>query len=175
VLDEPIVALVLNLLVQSLLAIGGVSVILVELHRVIVLSGGWLTETQFTTLFALAQAAPGPNMMFITLIGWQMAGVGGALAATAAFLTPAIIVAGLVARLWKAWEHRGWFLLLRRGLVPLTVGLLVASAWLLTNAAASGVVSYVITAAATAVALFTRTHPVLILLVAAIVGIAGLV
>ena len=58
-LDEPIVALVLNLLVQSLLAIGGVSVILVELHRVIVLSGGWLTETQFTTLFALAQAAPG--------------------------------------------------------------------------------------------------------------------
>ncbi|MBW3537139.1 MAG: chromate transporter [Actinobacteria bacterium] len=66
-------------MLQSLLAIGGVSVILAELHRVIVVSTGWMSETEFASLFALAQAAPGPNMLFVTLIGWSMAGITGAI------------------------------------------------------------------------------------------------
>lgn len=163
------------LALQSLLAIGGVSVILGELHRMVVVSTGWLTATEFATLFALAQAAPGPNMLFVTLIGWSMGGVLGAVAATIAFLAPAVLLAGAVARMWGSWQDRGWFVVLRRGLVPLTVGLIAGSAILVANAAAAGWTSYAITAAATAAVLVLRLHPVLILGIAAALGAAGVI
>lgn len=170
---DPLPELLAYLMMQSLLAIGGVSVILGELHRMVVASTGWLTEAEFATLFALAQAAPGPNMLFVTLIGWSVGGIGGAIAATLAFLAPAVVLAGAVARMWGSWQDRPWFVILRRGLVPLTVGLVAGSAILVANAAASGWTSYAITAAATAAVLTLRVHPVLVLGVAAVLGAFG--
>lgn len=172
---EPLPELLAYLMLQSLLAIGGVSVILGELHRGVVLSTGWLTEGEFATLFALAQAAPGPNMLFVTLIGWSVGGVGGAIAATLVFLAPAVALAAAVARMWGSWQDRAWFVVLRRGLVPLTVGLIAGSAILIANAAATGWTSYAVTAAATGAVLALRLHPVLILAAAAALGVLGLV
>jgi len=173
-LDSDVLTLLGHLAGQSLMAIGGIYVVLGELHRVVVVSHGWLTPADFTGLFALAQAAPGPNMMFVTLIGWRMGGVPGAVAATLAFVGPASILAMMVAQLWTTWGEKRWFVLLRRGLVPMTVGLMVASAWLLTSAASIGWGGHVVTAGAAALALRTRLHPVAILAIAAALGAAGL-
>ncbi len=172
---DPMPDLLGYLMVQSLLAIGGVSVILGELHRGVVTATGWLTEEQFATLFALAQAAPGPNMLFVTLIGWRVGGIAGGIAATLAFIAPAMVLTGSVARMWGAWQDRAWFVVLRRGLVPLTVGLVAGSAWLVADAAATGWPSYAVTAASAAAVLALRLHPVLILALAAALGAAGLI
>ena len=171
---DPLIDLVLHLLVLSLIAIGGINVILPDLHRVAVVGEGWMSDEEFTTLFALAQAAPGPNMLFVTLIGWKVGGIPGGLIATAAMCGPAMILAYGMARLWLAWGHQRWFAALRNGLAPLTVGLIVASAWLLTMAAAVGWQSYAITAAAAIIVATTRIHPILVLAGAGALGVVGI-
>jgi len=77
--------------VLSLVAIGGINAILPEIHRVVVDVEAWMTSAQFADLFALAQLAPGPNAMIVALIGWKVAGVGGALVATLAACGPSSI------------------------------------------------------------------------------------
>ena len=170
---DPIYTLIGHLLVLSLLAIGGVNVILPDLHRVVVLQESWLTDEEFTNFYALAQAAPGPNMLFVTLIGWSLGGVAGGILATLALCGPPLVLAYGMARLWLAWGEQWWFKLLQRGLAPVTIGLVCASAWLLTDAAASGWQSYVITAVAAVIIGTTRTHPIFILAAAGGLGIAG--
>ena len=66
----------------SLLAVGGVVTVLPEMQRAVVEVRGWMAPAEFAALFALAQAAPGPNMMVATLVGWRVAGLPGALVAT---------------------------------------------------------------------------------------------
>ncbi|NPD21238.1 chromate transporter [Alterinioella nitratireducens] len=173
-MSDQLIDLLGQMVIQSLLAIGGINVILGELQRVLVAENGWLTAQEFTSLFALAQASPGPNTLFVTLIGWRLFGIGGGLAATAVFVAPSIIIGAIVARAWTRWSEMRWFVVLRRGLVPMTVGLVVSSAILLTLAAASGPISWVITVAAATLSLTTRLPPVAILAIAAVVGVAGL-
>jgi chromate transporter len=167
------VSLVLHLMLLSLLAIGGVSTILPDLHRFVVVDRSWVTNEQFIALFALAQAAPGPNLIFVTLIGWQVSGLVGALAATAAICGPATLIAYVVTRLSTQWQHLRWFKTLRSGLVPVTTGLMIASAWLLTAAAGSSALSYAITAVTALVMLTTRINPLWLLAVAGGMGVAG--
>jgi chromate transporter len=166
---------VIHLSLLSLLAIGGVNTIIPELHRFVVLDHPWMTNEQFTALFALAQAAPGPNVIFVTLIGWQVAGLAGACAATVAICGPATVIAYVATRLSTQWQHLRWFTLLRSGLVPLTTGLMIASAWLLTAASAqSSVRGYLVTAATAVVMLTTRINPLWLLVLAGGAGAAGL-
>lgn len=171
--DDVLPALVLHLLLLSLLAIGGINTILPELHRFVVIDHPWLTNEQFTALFALAQAAPGPNLIFVTLIGWQISGLAGALAATAAICGPATVIAYIGARLSTQWQHLKWFRLLRSGLVPVTTGLMIASAWLLTAASAQSLLGYAITAGTALAMLATRINPLWCLAFAGGMGAAG--
>lgn len=166
-------AFVMHLALLSLLAIGGVNTVLPELHRFVVLDHSWLTTEQFTALFALAQAAPGPNVIFVTLIGWQVAGLSGALMATVAICGPATVIAYVATRLSTQWHHLTWMRLLRSGLIPLTTGLMIASAWLLTAASAQNAFSYVVTAATALVMLTTRINPLWLLALAGGAGVAG--
>ena len=161
--SDDTVSLVLHLMLLSLLSIGGISTILPELHRFVVVERSWLTDAQFTALFALAQAAPGPNFLFVTLIGWQVSGLAGALASTAAICGPAALIAYVVTRLSTQWQHLKWFKTLRGGLVPVTTGLMIASAWLLTAASGYGVLNYAITAATALAVLALRINPLWLL------------
>ena len=162
-------ALLPHLLAHSLMAVGGIYVVLAELHRVVVQSG-MMSDREFIDLFALAQAAPGPNSMFIALLGWRVAGVGGAVAAMAAFTLPAALVAGAVGQLWSSWGRARWFRALARGLAPVTVGLVLAGAVLLVQAAAASWVSLLVSAVAAALAGLSRLHPVAILAGAGAIG-----
>lgn len=126
-----LLALFLHFLMLSLLAIGGAITTAPEMHRYLVGQQHWLTDTQFTTSIALAQAAPGPNVLFVAVLGWNVAGLNGALAAMAGIMLPSTTLVLAATR----WARRNKDSLGVRaftaGMAPLTLGLLVATGWLL--------------------------------------------
>src|SRR5439155_1571647 len=70
--------------VLSLLSFGGMSLVLPEMQRYMVDVKGWMSATEFMQLFAVAQAAPGPNVLMSSLVGWKVAGFAGSLVALGA-------------------------------------------------------------------------------------------
>jgi chromate transporter len=173
--QSPIASFTLHLALLSLVAVGGVNTIVPELHRQTVEVTGALTNQQFADLFAIAQAAPGPNVLFVTLIGWQLAGLTGAMLATAALTVPTCTIAYLVTRAWDRFRDAPWRIATQAGLVPVTIGFIAASAYLLARAADNSLVAFAITAATAAIAFWSRINPLWALAAAAAIGFAGLV
>jgi chromate transporter len=119
----------------SLLAIGGALAVSPEMNRYLVEERGWLTTSQFNDSIALAQAAPGPNILFVTLIGWQLGGVAGALATTVGQLLPSSLVT-LACWRWKnAREDAPLVAAIRLGLSPLAIGLTASAGWVIASGA----------------------------------------
>jgi chromate transporter len=159
----------------SLLAVGGVNSVVPEMHRQTVEVGGWLTDRQFTDLFAMAQVAPGPNVIVVTLIGYAVAGIGGALVATGAMIGPSCVLAYFAGRAWQRFQAAQWRIIVQRALVPISVGLIGASALILARAADNSAAAVGLTVITAATSYFTRINPLWMFLLAAIVGYTGLV
>jgi chromate transporter len=124
-------SLFLHFLMLSLLAIGGAITTAPEMHRYMVSQQQWLTDTQFTSSIALAQAAPGPNVLFVAVLGWNVAGLNGALAAMAGIMLPSTTLVLAATRWAKANKESPGVRAFTAGMAPLTVGLLLATGWLL--------------------------------------------
>lgn len=124
-------SLFLHFLTLSLLSIGGAISTVPEMHRFLVDRHGWLTDAGFTSSIALAQAAPGPNILFVAVLGFNVAGLPGAAASMAGIMLPSTLLT-LTATRWMR-EHRGHIGIraFSAGLMPLTLGLLLATGWLL--------------------------------------------
>ncbi len=159
----------------SLLAVGGILPVIPEIHRQVVEVHGWMTTQRFTDLFAIAQASPGPNMLVVTLIGWDAAGLAGAAIATTAICAPSCILAFFVAGLWDRFRHARWRIATQAGLVPITIGLVAASSWLIARAVDTTFMAFAITVVTAAGLFATRIHPILFLAAGAALGAAGLV
>lgn len=154
----------------SVLAVGGIAPVLPEMQRQVVEVHGYMDRPTFAALFALAQAAPGPNMMISTLIGLHVAGLTGAVIATGALIGPSSVLTFVTARLWHRFRERPWRSVLQAGLVPVTVGLVAASAALLAGATTQGVATASITAITAGAVVFTRLHPLWLLAGGAALG-----
>ena len=154
----------------SLLTVGGVAPILPEMQRQVVDVHHYMDPPEFAALFALAQAAPGPNMMVVTLIGWRVAGLGGAVAATVGLIGPSSLLTYATASAWHHFRARAWRGVVQAGLTPVTVGLVAAGAALLVRSTTLGMVTALITAAATIALLSTRVHPLWVLASGAALG-----
>ena len=154
----------------SVLAVGGIAPVLPELQRQVTDVHGYMDRPTFAALFALAQAAPGPNMMVSTLIGLHVAGLAGALVATAALIGPSSVLTYVTARLWHRFRERPWRKIVQAGLVPVTVGLVAASAALLSAATTNSALTAAITGITAVVLVTTRWHPLWLLGAGAIVG-----
>jgi chromate transporter len=111
----------------SLLSIGGGNSVLPEMHRQSVSDYHWLTDDQFAGVFAISQAAPGPSILIVTLIGYKAAGIFGALLATVAIMLPAGVLVYLVSRLWEHSAQSPIRAAIEKGFAPLTVGLVLAT------------------------------------------------
>lgn len=164
----------LHFLGLSLLAIGGANAVLPEMHRHTVEVTGWLTDREFVDLFAIAQVAPGPNIIIVTLIGYQVAGIAGALTATAAMCAPTCLLTYWLGLTWEKYKEAPWRRLIQAGLVPVSVGLIAASALILAQTTDRTWMAVVITAATAAVGYFTRLNPLWMFALAAVLGYAGL-
>ncbi len=173
--DSPINAFIVIALMLSVAAVGGVNAVLPELHRQVVEINHWLTDKQFADLFAIANASPGPNMLVITLIGWCLGGFYGAVLSTLALCTPTCLLTYSVAHIWERFKDAPWRIAVQAGLVPVTVGLIAASAYLLTRAADHTAMAYAITAVTAGVSCFTRFNPLWVMAAAVGLGFLGAV
>jgi chromate transporter len=159
----------------SLLAFGGGNSILPEMERQVVEVQHWMSAQDFNALFALAQAAPGPNLMVVPLIGWHVAGWSGVLIASLAKFGPSSILTGLVLGVWRRFKDRPWRRIVQAGLVPVTVGLVSASAAVIAAASDHTLGLAAITAIGALTMLKTRLHPLWVLAGGALAGLAGAV
>jgi chromate transporter len=120
-----------HFLVLSMLSVGGAITTVPDMHRYIVGEQHWLSDAQFTASIALAQAAPGPNVLFVAVLGWNVAGPLGTFATMAGILIPSTALS-LWATRWGSQrrETRG-VRAFTAGLTPLTLGLLLSTGWVL--------------------------------------------
>jgi chromate transporter len=168
-------ALFLYFLMLAFVAVGGAPSVLPEMHRYVVDVHAWMTSTQFAELYALAQVAPGPNVMYIPLIGWRVAGWLGAAATTIPFVMPSATITLLVAHLHARHPQAALGAAIRRGLTPITIGLIFASGWILLPAVNHDWRGYVLTALTVIVVLRTSLNPIWLLSAGAVAGMVGLV
>lgn len=159
----------------SLIAVGGVIAVIPEIQRQVVEQHGWMDAQAFTALFALAQAAPGPNLLLVTLVGWQVAGLAGALTATTALVLPAAILAYGTANLWRRFQGMPWLDAVQRGLNAVSLGLIAAAALLLGQAVAVSTIAVLLTVASAVVVGLGRAHPLVVLALGALLGGLGVV
>jgi chromate transporter len=168
-----VLGLFVNFALLSFLAIGGANALIPEIHRQMVELHGWIGDREFGELFAIAQAAPGPNVVFVTLLGYRVAGIFGALAATAAIVAPACALTYVVSRVFERFKDSEWRNILQDALVTVTIGLIAASAFVIVRAADHDWKTFAITAASFVITYWTRASPLVPIAAAAVVGLAG--
>ena len=157
----------------SLLAFGGGNTVLPEMQRQIVSLHHWMRADEFNALFALAQSAPGPNLIIVVLIGWHLAGVWGALASAAGMFGPSALLTMIALRAWRRFHQRRWQRVFKEAVLPVTIGLLAASTAIIGRAVATSPILYVIAAASCLALLNTRIGPLPVLAVGALISMIG--
>ena len=175
----------------SLLAVGGAIATAPDMHRFLVERQGWLTDLQFNASIAIAQAAPGPNVLFIALLGWNV-GINAGGAGPAGWASGALgMVLSMVGIMlpsttltWLAtrWGHRNrerrGVRAFKQGMAPVVIGLLLATAWLLGSAHSNPVTDWplwLLTAVCALLVWRTRLHLLWLLGAGALLGALGLV
>jgi chromate transporter len=162
----------------SLLAVGGAITTASDMHRYVVLQHGWITESQFSASIALAQAAPGPNVMFVAVIGWNVAGPAGALVTLVGTLLPSTVLT-LFATRWAAQRRESQGVrAFTAGMAPITVGLLLATGWVLAEPFVADpshrLGALMLIAITLVVMLRTRLAPIWLVALGAVAGAFGL-
>jgi chromate transporter len=159
----------------SLLAFGGANSVLPEMQRQVVDLQGWVSATDFSALFALAQTAPGPNMMIVTLIGWRVASWPGAILATIGLVTPSSLLTIFTITLWNRFRDAPWRKIVQAGIFPVTAGLIAAGAALIVVTADRDWKLAAITAIVAVLFMTTKLHPLWLLAGGALCGLLGAV
>jgi chromate transporter len=159
----------------SLFAVGGANAAIPEMQRIAVDVMHWMTAKQFTDSFAIAQMSPGPNVIIVALIGYHVAGLAGAAVATAAMVGPTCMLAFVVARVWDRFKHARWRVAVQNGLVPLSLGLIAASAFVIARTTDHNAAAAVVTIVTAVVAYLTRLNPLWLFAAGGMIGFAGLI
>jgi chromate transporter len=161
-----------HFLLLSLLSIGGAITVVPDMHRVLVAQMGLLTDAQFSASIAIAQASPGPNVLFVAVMGYQAAGLAGALATLTGIMLPSTTLALAAAR----WGHarRDWRAVraFKAGMAPLVIALMLSTAWIL-SAEAPGWRHAALTVLAALAVWRTRLHLLVLVALGAFVGAMG--
>ena len=173
--QSPIWTLISTFGLMSLFAVGGANAAIPEMHRIAVDVQHWLTDKQFADVYAISQLSPGPNVLIVTLIGYAVAGVAGAFAATLAMCVPTAMLAYWVSRLLTRSSHSRWPAIIQAALVPLSIGLMGASGLILALTSDRTWMAGLVTAAVAGLAFATRLNPLWLLLAGGLLGFAGFI
>jgi chromate transporter len=157
----------------SLVAIGGANAVVPEIHRQVVTTLAWMSDATFAHLFAIAQVAPGPNILVVSLIGWHLAGALGLVIATLAMIVPSCCLAFGVGRLVSRGGPASWLRIVQDGLIPIAVGLILASGWVMARAAASSRLAVAITIGTSIFVVASGRTPLWALFAGTIISVAA--
>jgi chromate transporter len=171
--DGTLIALALNFALMSLFAVGGANAALPEMHRLAVEVQHWMTDRQFADMFVISQITPGPNVIIVTLIGFHAAGLTGALVATAAMVGPTCLFAFFIGGVWDRFKDARWRQVIQAGMVPVSLGLIAASALVIAQVALQSWAALALTAATAAITYKLQTNPLWIFALAAVIGLFG--
>lgn len=158
----------------SLLAFGGGNAILPEMQHQVVTVHQWMSAEQFSSLFAMAQAAPGPNMMIVPLVGWHVAGPAGLLVTSLAKFGPSSIITIYALKFWERFKANPLRARFEKALKPITVGLVLVSAWMIADASAQNLLLVIIVVVTAVLGMFKKIHPLWVMAAGAGLGIAFL-
>jgi len=168
--------LFLRFLGLSLLSVGGAITTAPEMQRYIVGQRGWLTDADFTASVAVAQAAPGPNVLFVAVIGWNVGGAAGVLATLVGTLLPSSLLTLRAARFVRVHRTSRGLGAFNTGMTPITLGLLAATSWVLLQPAVNvaPLASALLVAGTLVFMLRTRFSPLWPVAAGAVLGAFGL-
>lgn len=169
--QSPVAELALHIALMSLMAVGGGVVLLApQVGQYVVEGRHWLSNEQFSAAYAIAQAAPGPNLLFISLVGWLIGGWSGAVFTTIAVIVPSTLLTLGAIRLQA--RHAGGRLsrALGEAFGPMSIGLMAATAWLFTRISNTDWRADVLTILSALILLRTRLNPVLLIAAGAMAG-----
>ena len=169
-----IATIIVQFALLSLLAFGGANAVIPEIHRIAVENNHWLSSTTFAHLFAISQATPGPNVIIVTLIGWNVAGLAGALAATLAICVPSSILVFAFIRVWEKISATRWRSIIQTGVAPLAVGLVLSSGCIITRAADDTLWAYFLTGITLLITLNFKLNPIWLIAGGALLGLSGI-
>jgi chromate transporter len=154
----------------SLVSVGGIPAVMPEMQRLVVDVQGWMTAAEYTQLFAVAQAAPGPNVLVTALVGWKVYGAAGGAVALGAFCGPAAALSFYIGGFWDRMRDAPWRKAIQRALVPISVGFILAGGYVLATPHGVDWPSASIAVAAAALMSLTRVNPLWILAAGGLLG-----
>ena len=176
-----------HFLTLSLMSVGGAISTSSEMHRFLVEQHHWLTQEQFNQSIALAQAAPGPNVLFVALMGWHVgmnagstgAALFGVLVTMVGIMTPSTVITYAAAR----WGHRNRDLravrAFKQGMAPIVIALLLSTAWIMASSVGGDVLTHWplwLTAVVSGLVIWrTRIHLLWLLAAGAVLGALGMI
>ena len=165
--------LFLHFMTLSLLAVGGAITTVPDMQRFVVGQQGWLSDAQFNACIALGQAAPGPNVLFVAVIGFGVGGLAGVAATMAGTLLPSATLALAASRFGDRHQHSRGLRAFTAGLTPLTIGLLVATGWILLHPVGLQIGTVVLVIGTLWLMLRTRSSPLWSMAAGAVSGALG--
>jgi chromate transporter len=168
-----LLSLFLHFGMLSLLAIGGAITTAPDMQRYVVGERGWLSDAQFTSSVAIAQAAPGPNVLFVAVVGWNIAGLAGVFATLAGSLLPSTTLALAASRYGHRHGESRAMRAFSTGMAPLTLGLLLATGWVLTTPVRDSWGAMLLVPLTVLLLLKTKLSPVWLVAMGALVGALG--
>jgi chromate transporter len=169
------IPLTAHLALVSSISFGGFPTVLPDVRNFVVVAHGWMTNQEFADLFAIAQSIPGPNMiLMMSFVGWKVWGFPGAVVSAFATFGPPCTIYFAAYRVWDRFRDTRWQRIVRLGLVPVVMGLVIASGVVMARAADTSWRTGVLTLAAAAIMLATRLNPMWMLLAGAGLGGLGL-
>jgi chromate transporter len=164
--------LYLSFLKIGLFSIGGGYVMLPLIQREIIEAHGWLSLPEFVDILAIAEMTPGPIAInAATFIGFRTGGILGAVLATAGVVTPSTVLMILAASILKLFYENRWVQAAFSGLRPAVIALIICAAVFVGRAALVDTLSVVIGAVVFVLFVFTRLHPIIVLLLSAAAGL----
>lgn len=165
-------SLFFSFLMLSLLAVGGAITVAPEMHRLMVDEMHLLSDAQFNASIAIAQAAPGPNVLFVAVMGYQAAGLLGALATFGGIMLPSTTLALAAARWGQARQDWRGVQAFKAGMAPIVIALMFATGWLLSAHDPTWQL-IALTLLAALLVWRTRIHLLALILIGAVVGGLG--
>ncbi|GCF09283.1 chromate transporter [Dictyobacter arantiisoli] len=129
----------------------------------------WAPEADFGESLSIGQVTPGPNGLWVIVLGYLSYGFLGALLALIAITIPPFFVL-LIAAIYTRLEHQRWIPGLMRGISLAVVGTFLTVFWTISKPSSGDWHSWLICLVAFGMAFSRRINILIILIIAAIAG-----